>query len=553
MTMTTLFSALAWLSSMATGTVLAAPPPLDDAALAKIVDRRIAGDRTGACLAVALIDGDAVARAFRCARAEDAGRIDAASAFEIGSLSKPMTSTLLARLIVEGKARLDDPLADYLPPGSEVPRFQGQPIRLRHLVTHTAGLPALPASIAAADPQDPYAAVSADVLLRDLAGTRLQTAPGSVHAYSNFGGMLLSLAVARRSGIDLESALSQHLFAPLGMKRAFVRDKRNGARPAQGHHASGKPAQAWHFAPELAGVGGVHATLDDMVRFVQAEVGVLSTPLDAALALGRRPVEVAAEPRTAMNWMLTPLNGVTWHAHEGGTGGFSSFVAFQVERRRGVVILADTAMTDLGGLGSLGLHLADSRVPLGKPRREAKAPPALLDGLSGRYRLDSGLAMELRRDGDALIGQAAGQNAFRLKYDDAGDFYPTEIDARLTPMRGSDGRYAFSWHQGGGVLGAMRVDADGAVRAAPSAEQLQAYAGRYRLAPAFDLSVRALGGALHARASGQEEFALQALGDDRFQAAAFGIEIRFTRNAAGQVDALELHQAGRVVSGRRQQ
>lgn len=338
------------------------------------------------------------------------------------------------------------------------------------------------------------------------------------------------------------------------MKGASLRERRAGVRRAEGHHANGKPAPAWNFAVDLAGAGGVRATLDDMIRYVQAEVGVLSTPLDAALAFGRAPVEVAAEPETAVNWMLMPLNGVTWHAHEGGTGGFSSFVAFQVERRKGVVILADTAMTDLGGLGSLGLHLADASVPLGKPRREAKAPPALLEGLVGRYRLDGGLTMELRREGDALVGQAAGQEAFRMKYDDAGDFYPTDFDALLTPLRGADGRQAFSWRQGGGVLGAMRLDgsAVAAVKAQTTDAQLQEYAGRYRLAPDFDLTLRVQANALRARATGQGEFALEALGEDRFQATAFGILIRFARDAAGKVEALELRQAGQVLQGRRE-
>ena len=68
--------------------------PLTDAALAQVVDQRLAGDRTGACFAVAVIDGSHVARSYRCANADAPPRIGADSAFEIGSVSKTMTAAL---------------------------------------------------------------------------------------------------------------------------------------------------------------------------------------------------------------------------------------------------------------------------------------------------------------------------------------------------------------------------------------------------------------------------------------------------------------------------
>lgn len=194
----TLLSSLAWAVFAVAPGLGAAPAALNDAALASVVDRRIAGDRTGACLAVAVIDGDAVARAFRCARAADSGRIDATRAFEIGSVSKPMTATLLAQLVVDGKAKLDDPLVDYLPAGSEVPAFQGQPITLRHLVTHSSGLPALPASIRSGDAQDPYAALTPDILLR----------PGRQHAGIS-AGQRARLFQLRRHAVVAGSGAAQ--------------------------------------------------------------------------------------------------------------------------------------------------------------------------------------------------------------------------------------------------------------------------------------------------------------------------------------------------------
>ena len=202
---------------------------LTDSGLAALVDQRLAGDRTGACMAVAVIEQDAVARAFRCADPKDAARIDANTAFEIGSVSKTMTAVLLADLIGQGKASLDEPLSDYLPEGAAVPEFEGQPILLRHVVTHTSGLPALPSRLGATNMNDPYANLTEAALLASLGDVTLSAAPGSAFEYSNFASMVLSLAVARRAGSDLETLLKQRLFAPLGMDSAYITTPPDGA------------------------------------------------------------------------------------------------------------------------------------------------------------------------------------------------------------------------------------------------------------------------------------------------------------------------------------
>lgn len=524
---------------------------LTDESLAAIVDQRLAGDRTGACMAVAVVEKDAVARAYRCADPEDAARIGADSAFEIGSVSKTMTAVLLADLIGQGKAALADPLSDYLPKGTSVPTFDGQPILLRHVVTHTSGLPALPSRLGATDMNDPYAHLTEEALLASLGDVTLARAPGSAFEYSNFASMVLSLAVARRAGSDLETLLKQRLFAPLGMDSAYITTPPDGVRAAIGHTPNTQPTPAWTFATNLAGVGGVRATLDDMLRFVQGNLGFIESPVSAALELAQQPV--SEQPPMAMNWMLAQVGSRRVHTHEGGTGGFSSFVAVDRERGRGVVILSDTAWHSIGGLGSLGQHLVDAAFPLGKPRRLVEPPQDLLDALTGDYKLQGTMKMSLRQRDGSLFAQAEGQPEFALAFDDAGDFFPLELDALLTPQKKANGEYVFTWTQLGAVLPATRIAANGESAPAPalSDEQLAAYAGDYPLMPGFVLTVRARDGKLHAQATGQGEFPLDASAADTFEAAAYGIEIVFKRDADGDVISLDLHQGGQVLSGTR--
>ncbi|NLA67732.1 MAG: serine hydrolase [Gammaproteobacteria bacterium] len=524
----------------------------DDAALSALVDQRLAGDRTGACMGVAVVDKGSVSRTFRCALPDQAGRVGPDSAFEIGSVSKTMTSTVLAKLILEGKGSLDDPLSDWLPGDTDVPAFEGQQILLRHLVTHTSGLPALPSRMAPADPADPYADLTPRDLLASLGDATLSRAPGSRFEYSNFASMVLSYAVARRAGLDMETLLRQALFDPLGMEGAYVARRPDGVRAATGHAANGLPTPAWTFATDLAGVGGVRATLDDMVRYVQANLEPEETPLQEAIELAHAPV--GAQPPMAMNWMLLPVEGRTVLVHEGATGGFSSFVSVDREARRGVVILSDTSWSAVGNLGSLGLHLVDDSFPLGGPRTVEAPPQALLDGLEGDYQLQGAMKVSLRQRDGTLFARPAGQPEFELAYDSAGDFFPLQLDALLKPQRTSDGSFAFTWMQGGAAVPAIRLAEGGTAteRVAPTADALAGYAGDYTLMPGFVLTLRAREGGLSAQATGQGEFALEAAGPDRFEARAHGIEIVFKRGADGAVESLELHQGGNVLTGARE-
>ena len=527
---------------------------ISDTDLAGTVAQRLSGDRSGACMAVAVIAAD-VSRARVCADPNQVTRIGPDSAFEIGSISKTMTGTLLAELINAGKASLDDPLADWLPEGTKVPGFDGQPILLRHIVTHTSGLPALPPGVPLTDPNDPYAALTAQQLIDALAAVKLDEPPGTSFSYSNFALMLLSHAITQRTGVDLETLLDERLFTPLQMDGAYIAKRPDGVRVATGHRPGGQSVPPWNFPVDLAGVGGVHATLDDMVRYVQAQLQPGDSALGKAIRLTHSQPDAANMPGQAITWFIAPLNGSPVYMHEGGTGGFSSLVAFDPEKQRGVVILADTAMTSLGGLGNMAKHLLDDQIPLDTPHTVARPDKKLLAALTGTWQLEGGPQVELSQRRGKLYIHPAGQPVFELGHDSAGDFYPLDFDARLQPLRQSDGSYRFTWHQGGGAMPATRVE-PASSKPAPAvtmdAAQLQEYVGTYPLMPGFDLSVTVKKGQLQARATGQGAFPLDSVGDDSFEAPAFGIRINFQRGVDGKVRSLELLQGGGVMKGERQ-
>ena len=528
---------------------------MTDIELKALAEKRLLGDRSGACVAVAVVE-KTVSRAYVCADPVQSSRIGPNTAFEIGSVSKTMLSALLADLIIQGKATLDDPLSAHVPKGVSVPNFNGQAILLKHLVSHTSGLPVVPEFGANVAMDNPYAKVSANSLYATLSKTTLARAPGSQFEYSNYAMMLLSDIVVRLGGKNLETQLREKLFNPTGMANAYLGKKPKAITAAQGHMPNRKITSAWDFQTNLAGVGGVRATLDDMIAYAQAHLGQRYTLISPALLLSQQPVSVPSQVPMAMNWMLAPLDAKKVLVHEGGTGGFSAMVVIDKTGQRAVIALSDTALTTVGGLGSLANHLLDARLPLGKPRTLATPDAALIESLAGDYTMN-GLPIRLRATDGRLYAQAQGQAEYELGFDSEGDFYPLEYDAILRPNLHDAKLPPLTFFQSGAALPMIRVDTEAKPidAAAPavllSAEQLAAYPGVYAIMPPMFLKIFIADGKLMAQATGQGAFVLDPAGNDVFTAKAYGIEIKFGRDGSGSVVMLGLLQGGMELKGER--
>lgn len=513
--------------------------------LSSVLEARFDGDRTGACVVAARIDSQRVERQSFCARTRAAGASPGfESAFEIGSVTKTMTSFLVADLIAAGKWSLDDPIARHLPPGTSVPRQGERQILVRDLLTHTAGLPPLPSRMSHADPANPYAALREADLLASLGDVQLDRPIGSRVEYSNFGMMVVSAAVTKAYGMDYEAAVKARLFEPLGMKGAFVTTPAPRESVAVGHTARGTPTAAWTAAPTLAGVGMVKATLDDMIAYVSAEMR--DGPLAARLRLTQQPLSADF----AMNWGRMRVEGREWLVHEGGTGGFSTFVGFDPAAHRGVVVLADAALTDLGGLGDVGSALMGAGTPVASPRRAIPVPLTLLRALPGEFALGP-LTLRVRAAEGRLFAQATGQAEFELLADDKGDLYPSTFDALLTPLIIAGQVDRFVWHQGGGAMEGKRAG-HAEPASVPGTGLAADCDGIYRLTPQFHLRIFRDDGRVKVQGTGQAAIAADVAVPDRIEVGAVGAVVTFNRDAKGVVVSATLRQGGALLEGRKE-
>jgi len=123
-------------------------------------------------------------------------KIDGDTLFDIASITKPFTGVLLQDMIERGEMRLDDPVAKYLPASVKMPTHGGKTITLRHLATHTSGLPHFAENLVPKRVDNPFADYSVEELYAFLSGYNLVHEPGTKFEYSSLGMGLLGHAIA---------------------------------------------------------------------------------------------------------------------------------------------------------------------------------------------------------------------------------------------------------------------------------------------------------------------------------------------------------------------
>ena len=244
-----------------------------------------------------------------------------------------------------------------------VPSKGDRAITLLDLSTHTSGLPRLPTNFRPADGNNPYADYSVENLYEFLSTYRLPREPGRQLSYSNYGVGLLGHALALQAGTSYEELLRDRICRPLDMNDTVI-VVTDALRPrfAPGYADGGAPASHWDI-PTLAGAGAIRSTVDDMLRFLRANIDPDGTPLAAAIRATHRVRYEGTGQSIGLGWFVGPdAPSVRWH--NGGTGGFHTFAGFDTERRVGVVVLCNTATFAVDRLGFELLNkLAENTTP----------------------------------------------------------------------------------------------------------------------------------------------------------------------------------------------
>lgn len=361
----------------------------------------------GASLAVAVGD-EMIELATGVLNLETGVETTADSLFQIGSITKVYTATLVMQLVDEGLVDLDAPVRTYVPEFSVADASATETITVRQLLCHTCGFDG--------DVFDDFGR-GEDAIARFVEALKDRHQvyePGRLFSYCNSGYSVLGRLVERvREVPSWHAALREHIIKPLGLTRtASLPEEAIMHRVATGHvpdEEKGEDAQRlapfWHLAFANAPAGStLCASAADVLRFVRvhqrgglAQDGsrVLSEQSVAAmqqLQITLPSYEDANPNGWGLGWMLFDFPHVRLVGHDGGTVGQAAHMRFAPEHDLSFVVLTN------GGYPSLPLHAIRARLLSRLAGIEVSALPAPpereveLDrgGFVGRYEAVSG-------------------------------------------------------------------------------------------------------------------------------------------------------------------
>lgn len=249
------------------------PPPDSIPALASALDEiRKKFDVPGIAAAIATSKGIECLDVVGVRKTGTTVPVTTNDLWHLGSNTKAMTATLVARLIERGVLDWHSTVASLFPELESGFHPEARRITVMHLLTHHAGLPAnLDWSLFRACPDTPKARL--DALKKALADPPLHP-PGEKHLYSNLGYVILGAIIEKLTNKPWETVICDDLFRPLGMYRTGFGGTGTQGQLDQpwGHYSSGKPVARngpeTDNPPILGPAGRVHAPLDDWARFV---------------------------------------------------------------------------------------------------------------------------------------------------------------------------------------------------------------------------------------------------------------------------------------------
>lgn len=419
-----------------------APSYPSDAEIREILRDQIDVGKKGVGVVVGLIDarGTRVISYGKMQRDSDKP-VDGDSVFEIGSVTKTFTALLLSDMVEKGEVKLDDPVSKYLPNTVKAHRVGDKEITLLNLTRHTSGLPRMPDNFAPKDRSNPYADYTVQDLYTFLNGYKSTREIGAYHEYSNLGVGLLGHALSNRAGTDYETLLRTRVLQPLGMNStAITLTPQMKSHLAIGHQDR-IPTASWEINA-LAGAGALRSTANDMLKYLGANLGLNPSPLLPAMQRAHVPAEVSrySDAKMGLGWFIRRVADTEMIGHNGGTGGYRSFVGLDKSGLRGVVVLANSTASDVDGIGK---HLIDSGYVLLKasppPTRRAIAlDPKVFDTYVGKYEIAPNSTIVISRDGERFFAQATGSAKTEIFSDTATHFYTNDADAEATFVKNQD-------------------------------------------------------------------------------------------------------------------
>ncbi|MGY3055452.1 CubicO group peptidase (beta-lactamase class C family) [Pedobacter sp. UYEF25] len=255
--------------------------------------------------------------------------------FEIGSITKVFTATVLASLVENKKLKLTDKINSYYPFAFK----DNIKLTFESLANHTSGLPRLPENLDLSNDLNPYKSygkIKIEEYLKSV--MKLEKKPSTIYSYSNIGVGLLGYTLGLSQKTNFQNLLQKKVFDKYKMTNSVTSSKNLGNSLVKGLNKNGEIASNWDF-DALFGAGGILSTTEDLAKFANAQFN----PNNKELEMTRTTTFIIkGDTKIGLGWhKLESTNGDELFWHSGGTGGYSSSIVMKVKEKKAVIILSN--------------------------------------------------------------------------------------------------------------------------------------------------------------------------------------------------------------------
>ncbi len=264
--------------------------------------------------------------------------------YEIGSITKTFTATLLANAADHGLLELDDPLNKYLPDSIPALSYEGQPLTLKTMADHSSGLPRMPGNFHSSMMDNPYTDYDRTDLYDFYKNFKPFRKPGDEYEYSNLAFGTLGVVLSGLYHEDYATLVKKLITEPLKMKETMiVIPAKDSARFAKGYNSDGSYNPPWEFKA-MAGAGSIRSTVSDLLIYAKANWGKGPADLEKAIDLTHQVTFDKGQMKVGLAWHYMNPGGGEVLFHNGETGGYHAFLVIDTHRKISLVILSNCAL-----------------------------------------------------------------------------------------------------------------------------------------------------------------------------------------------------------------
>jgi CubicO group peptidase (beta-lactamase class C family) len=496
----------------------------------------------------------------------------------LGSITKQFTSMLIMQLVQRGKIKLDGKLTEYLP---YYRKDTGDRITIEMLLTHSSGIPSYTGK------QNFFSEVSRkfykpDDFVKEQCSGDLEFEPGKQFAYNNSGYFILGAIIEKLSGKSYAEVLKENIFDPLGMKNTGY----DLAEPILEKRASGyeKNLYGYRNAPFLDmslpyAAGSLYSTVEDLLIWDKA--------LQTEKLLPKKFMDEIFKPRIdafggkyAFGWSIMKKKiGDTEYeviTHGGGINGFNTINYFIPKNGAAVILFSNAGGAPLGEMADKIVDILNGKEVQMPSQSLAERLGSIINDEGIQAAVDQFKEMKNAKELFALKESEMNQLGYSLlnenKFDEAAAVFKLNVDEfpKSANVYDSYGEallkkgnkeeaiinYKKSLELNPNNTGAIKALNDLGIKTEKPkelklpAETLKQYAGKYKLAPAFALTVTINGEQIFAQATGQPAIEIFPSEADKFYLKVVDAQIKFTREN-GAVTGLVLYQGGREMPAKK--